>query len=434
MLGEPVERPEHLAKLCDVFDRIEAGEKDIRVLISCPPQHGKSETIGHGIARTIARHVEWPIFYVCCDQKLADSKSRSIRDYARKLGVETRDDADSVGTWLTPANGGIRARGILAGIIGDPGKGAIVDDPHSGRADAESIVKRQRIYEEFTGSVVPRVHPGGFIIVCQARWSEDDLIGRLSKETKADGSLKWEIINLPAVLPNGRPLWHRRPLEYLDGIRRSNENDWQSLWMGQPMARGSRVFKRLTYYDGTLPLRYRVGKGIDLAYTESTHACHSASVVMLEDLDRPENDRLWYVVDVRRMQCEPRDFATELKDVTWQGPWHFFGSVQEVGLAPLMADLGVMIDAERATIDKHARAQPVATAWNEGRILLPRDAPWLEAFANEVTNFTGVKGKDKASDQVDALASAFEGVRYRSGELTTVSGAGSRYGDERGFG
>jgi predicted phage terminase large subunit-like protein len=55
--------------------------------------------------------------------------------------------------------------------------------------------------------------------------------------------------------------------------------------------------------------------------------------------------------------------------------------------------------------DKFQRAQGVAAAWNEGRILVPMNATWLAAFLKELADFTGVN--DATDDEVDALSHAW---------------------------
>jgi phage terminase large subunit-like protein len=53
--------------------------------------------------------------------------------------------------------------------------------------------------------------------------------------------------------------------------------------------------------------------------------------------------------------------------------------------------------------DKYVRALPTAEQlWNPGKILVKRDAPWANAFVQEVKEFTGQD--DPCDDQVDALA------------------------------
>jgi hypothetical protein len=69
---------------------------------------------------------------------------------------------------------------------------------------------------------------------------------------------------------------------------------------------------------------------------------------------------------------------------------------------------GAQIRTASAVADKYVRAQPVSAAWNAGRVLVPRAAPWLDAFISEVVGFSGVN--DAHDDQVDALAAAFDAL------------------------
>lgn len=338
----------------------------------------------------------------------------ACRDIARLAGVELREDAQAVNDWQTTDGGGLLATGIGGPLTGSPVDGMLViDDPHKDRAEAESTLARERVYDWWTSTARTRVHPGGSVIVCHTRWHDDDLIGRLSKETKilADGRTvpAWEVINLPAIKEDGSPLWHQRPLTFLQQ-HRANDYDWWSLWMGSPRPRGTSVFKGAKFYDA-LPAEYRIGKGVDLAYTARTRADSSCAVVLLQGgLDEKGRD-LYYVAEVRREQCEVPDFTRTLGalDVSYPtGTWHWFCSTTERGVAQVMTASGVSIEPVLATADKFVRAQYVATAWNEGRVLVPRKAEWLKAFVDELGAFTGVG--DRHDDQVDALASAFESI------------------------
>jgi phage terminase large subunit-like protein len=455
MLGEATERPEHLAPIADAFERIKRGEV-IRELFSAPPQHAKTQTICHGIAQLIARDPARPVVYASYAANIAQNKSRIIRDYARQLGVEMRDDSDSVGDWITPQGGGLRARGIGQGLTGEPAKLLFVDDPHKDRAEAESALMRQRAIDWFTSVAMSRIHPDTSVVIDHARWHPDDLIGRLTTMRSAKGEPVWRYTNLPAISPGGQPLWHRRPLDFLEAQRRLNEYDWDSLWMGNPRVRGDSVFRGVGFFE-QLPRRYYVTRGCDLAYSAKTRACYSVGVTMLVSLDpldaRPDGEPVCYVVDVRRKRLEVPDFARELQaaEVLWRGGgWHWFRNTVEAGTAQLMRELGVPVEDVLATQDKFSRAQPAAAAWNAGRILVPksiaalrgeralpadheREPEWLRDYVDELGAFTGADGE--TNDQVDATASAYEGCRYGGpGGGGTLEGDGSRWGDERGFG
>lgn len=406
------ERPEHLAAIAELFVRSETEE--VRALVSVPPQHGKTELLVNGLARRLRRQPWKRNAYASYGDRVARKKALACRDVANAAGVQLRDDAHAVNDWQTTDGGGLLATGIGGPLTGSPVDGMLViDDPHKDRAEAESALARERVYDWWTSTARTRVHPGASVVVCHTRWHPDDLIGRLSKETKpgADGKPEpaWEVINLPAIREDGSPLWHQRPLSFLEQ-HRANDYDWWSLWMGSPRPRGTSVFKGVKFYD-ELPVEYRIGKGVDLAYTARTRADSSCAIVLLQGGKDAKGRDLFYVADVKREQCEVPDFARTLAALNVRypvGAWHWFCSTTEKGVAQVVSASGVTIEPVLATADKFVRAQLVATAWNEGRILVPRQAQWLSAFVDELGAFTGVG--DRHDDQVDALASAFESV------------------------
>ncbi len=428
-------RPTHLTPLLDLLERTE--REPIRAIVNLPPRHSKTETILHSIAYRLARRPWETIAYVTYGHSLAVSKSRLAREYAIRAGLQLRGDAASVHEWRTHEMGGALFTSIGGALIGQGANVLIIDDPHKDRPEAESALAREAVWEWYTGTGYHRLEPGGSVIICQTRWHPDDLTGRLLREQPHEN---WQVVSLPALGrdvdgtrvadEDGDPLWPEQwSREALLQKRGINEYEWRSQFQQSPVGRGGAVFRGVRFYS-QLPVRYRIGKGIDLAGTAKTRADFSASVVLLE------HDDLYYVVDVRRQQSEAPDFAAVLAQVNVMyptGAWHWFCSTTEKLAAQLLTDRGIQVDAELATADKFVRAGPVATAWNEGRVLLPRDAPWLKAFVNELGMFTGLT--DKHDDQVDALASAFHNVRYAHAPARIVTGDGSRWGnDDRGFG
>src|SRR5690606_24512761 len=58
----------------------------------------------------------------------------------------------------------------------------------------------------------------------------------------------------------------------------------------------------------------------------------------------------------------------------------------------------------------------VSAAWNQGRVLVPMDAPWADRYIEEHCLFTGAG--DKHDDQVDATAHAWN-ILYRGAPKIT---------------
>ena len=161
---------------------------------------------------------------------------------------------------------------------------------------------------------------------------------------------------------------------------------------------------------------------MDLAYTRKTHADHSVCVRMLA------HGGVFYVHEVQRAQVEATAFAQTMRTMHDAQPgtmvWH--GSGTEKGSAQFIQKLIPSFRLKNATADKFIRAQPVAAAWNAGKVLLPNPekfkAPWLAPFLSIVQNFTGVD--DPHDDDVDALASAHYACQRQRVSGSSVWGRG----------
>ncbi len=101
--------------------------------------------------------------------------------------------------WETAVGGGLRAVGVGAGVTGFGANLIVIDDPVKSRAEAESAKMREKVWHWFNDDIYTRLEPGGSIVLIQTRWHEDDLAGRLLRESEQEGAKKWEVVNLPAL-------------------------------------------------------------------------------------------------------------------------------------------------------------------------------------------------------------------------------------------
>jgi predicted phage terminase large subunit-like protein len=422
--------PYHLAPLLDALQRTET--EAVRALVSVPPRFAKTETLLHYIAYRLLRRPWETIAYVTYADRLAKTKSRLARIYAQRAGIQLRDDASALNEWRNADLGGAIFTSVGGALIGQGCNVLIIDDPHAGRAAAESTLEREAVWDWYQGVGAMRVEPGGSIVITHTRWHPEDLTGHAIRDHAHEN---WELIKLPALNERGESLWPERwSAAALESKRlTAGEYEWASQFMGEPRPRGDSVFRGCVFYD-KLPDRFQIGKGIDLASTAKTRADWSCGVILLR-ADDERGEPLYYVADVQRAQVEVPTFVRTMDamSVSWPGTWHWYTSTTEKGTAQLLTSIGTYVEHELASADKFQRAGPVAAAWNAGRVLVPRQAPWLKAFVDELGAFIG-KG-DRHDDQVDALASAFGTLAGTAGKPRTVTGSGSRWGDEaRGFG
>lgn len=398
-------RPYHLeSTLLDAFDRIQKGET-VKLAISVPPRHSKSESVLVGLVRYLLTHTEKEVMYLSYAQDFAESKSRQARDYLLALGGVVRRDINALALWQTTNGCRFQAGGLVGGQLA--GKGAdvlVIDDPYSTREQAESGIQREKVWQSLMDDAMTRLSPGGSVIILHTRWHLDDLIGRIITKP----TLGFEYRNLPAIKEDGTPLWAERwSLKELEPLK-EEEYKWASLYMGQPVPRGHTLFREPKYYD-TLPDNLRYTVGYDLSYTAKTRADYSVAIVLGYDGTNV------YVVDVIRRQCDATTFSNVLSDLRFKYPFptpflSYISGVEQ-GTVGLLNTRGLNLSFLPAKTDKFERAQAISAAWNAGRILLPNREnfigckSWIEPFLLELLHFTGVN--DKKDDQVDALAGAY---------------------------
>jgi predicted phage terminase large subunit-like protein len=143
-----------------------------------------------------------------------------------------------------------------------------------------------------------------------------------------------------------------------------------------------------------------------------------------------------YVLDVYRRQVEVPQQARDALEFQRRnyGAMMWVESVGGFKAVPqLIRDLapGVLIGEITPRGDKRQRAERIASAWNDGRVLLPKTdphlpgsdmaPPWLAEYVDEVQRFTGRTGGQ--DDQVDASANAFNEVVELKNEVQVHRGA-----------
>jgi predicted phage terminase large subunit-like protein len=417
-LSPHLDAPHHLAPIADLIQR--SLTEPLEFVSNTPPQHGKTELIAHGFAwlakqAPARRHV-----YATYSAERACDVSDHYRAIAREYGLEPRGRR----TRLSHAGGGsVQFVGRDGLLVGSPADGLImVDDPIKNRTEAESPAVRSSTVNWLREVVLTRRHPSATVGINMTRWHVLDLAGEMVRSG-------WHHVNLAALaLPGdplgrqvGEPLWPEgRPLDFLskqqDALGGENGFSWVSLYQGVPRRRGGSVFDGVATYDA-LPERagLRFSLGVDLAYSTTTRA--DWSVIVAVAMDR---EGTAYVLQVWREQKKAEDFAPVLRLARLQYPtakMRWYGAGAEKGVAGLLNALAKLptnggppppqlrLDYMPATTDKLVRALPVSAAWNRGRVLVPQDAPWLEAFLSELADFTGLGEQD---DQVDALAAAYD--------------------------
>lgn len=254
----------HLRAISDALESLQPGS-DARVMVFTPPQVGKSFSATWGVFWWLAQNPEHRnVIIGSCSTRLAATRGRTIRKYVNehghRYGLAIERGSAAVTDWTLAGGGKVRSAGTNAGIAGDPGDFALIDDPFSGRADAESRARRNRVYDWWSGDLNARLSPGSPILIVNTRWHLDDLSGRLlAEEGMVEEGGVWRVVFLPAfaVEPDreegipadglgraiGEPLTHPKikpgdraacTKHWERKKRTSTPRDWASLYMCQP--------------------------------------------------------------------------------------------------------------------------------------------------------------------------------------------------------
>jgi predicted phage terminase large subunit-like protein len=414
-------RPVHLAPIVAELER--SWDGPARATMHAPPQHGKTDTVSAFVVATLLRKPRTRFAYVTYEAHRAEAKSARIRAWSTQCGVKLDESSTSKAYWRTTLGGGLMATGIGGPLTGEPVDILLIDDPYRNRQQAESAAFR-RMAEDWFGDVAEtRIQPDGSMFVWHTRWHPADLIGFIKASAFASD---FRDVSLKAISDAGLPLWPERyPLEVLHQKRRTaGPYTWASLYQGEPRPRGGTVFEQpVTCLLSEVPKTGTASIGVDLAYTKRTYADRSIALTLLKGQERDDGQPVYYVRDFIAKQCRAPEFVSDLKRIkaSWPGApmtWHCSGT--EIGSADFIKDAGVPLKAKNAGADKFVRSQDVAAAWNDGRVIVPRDALWADELIGIVTGFTGVG--DEEDDPVDALASAYDGFTYQAPQSVWIRG------------
>lgn len=235
--------------ICEQLDRVVAKQVD-RLMLLCPPQHGKSEASSRRFpAYVLGRDPTADVISASATAELAEGFGRDVRntvaspEYANVF-PETRlaEDSQAKGRWNTQQGGSYYAVGVGGHLFGRGGM-AIIDDPVGSWTEAQSELIREKVWDWYRGTLYNRVRPGQPIILIQHRTAEDDLAGRLIEAQKSGGD-KWEIVELPADL-NDPPWVERYDRAALERIKANTDpRQWSALYMQNPTPEEGTFFRR----------------------------------------------------------------------------------------------------------------------------------------------------------------------------------------------
>ena len=413
----------HHKIMAEKFNQVANGNLK-RLIINMAPRHTKSEFASNFLpAWMIGNNPKLKIIQATNNAELAVRFGRKAKglmeqqEYQEIFQTRLKEDSKAAGKWETDQGGEYYAAGVGGSITGRGADLLIIDDPHS-EQDAMNMASYDRVYEWYTSGPRQRLQPGGRIIVVMTRWNVADLTGKLMKaqsEPKAD---QWEVIEFPAILPSGKPVWPGYwKLEELEAVKASVAiTKWNAQYQQNPTAAEGSIIKRhwwQTYDKPEPPPLMHVIQSYDTAFMKKETADYSAITtwgVFCPDEGGAPNLILLDMVKDRYEFPELRKKAKEQYDY-WK-PETVIVEAKASGL-PLtyeLRKLGIPVInfTPSKGNDKHTRINSVAPLFEAGMVWAPDTK-----FAEEVIEECAAFPLGEHDDLVDSMTQAV--MRFRQG-------------------
>lgn len=438
---------QYIELLAAALDRCRTGRTK-RLIVNLPPRTLKSHAASVAFPAWLFGHD--PTSQIICasyGQDLADKHARDCRtimssSFYRGLfpGTVLSQEKQSVNDFMTDANG-FRMATSVGGVLTGRGADVIILDDILKPEDALSETRRKAANEWYFSTLLSRLNSKehGVIVIVMQRLHQEDLVGEvLDRES-------WEVLSLPAIAVDdekhpyedflGQQVFTRQAgaalhperdsVETYRAVRESiGEYNFQSQYQQDPLSRQGGIVKRewLRFYaPDQLPrdFYYRL-QSWDTA--NKAAEINDYSVCTTWGLA----DGKFYLLDVYRGRLTYPQLKKKVREL--HGRFHprkLLIEDKSSGTA-LIQEIesdgvyGVEPYQPEPRSDKQLRFAAHSIKFENGRVLLPEKAPWLDEYVREITGFPG----SKHDDQVDSTSQALDflgdkahslGIWYRLG-------------------
>ena len=423
-----IEGPHH-KRMAAAFERVARGECK-RLIINMPPRHTKSEFASYLLpAWFLGNFPQKKIIQTSHTAELAVGFGRKVRNLVDSdtfteifPGVGLQADSKAAGRWNTNQKGDYFAIGVGGAVTGKGADILIIDDPHSEQEAAMAATNPEvydKVYEWYTSGPRQRLQPGGAIVIVMTRWAQRDLTGQVLKADAQRNGEGWEVIEFPAILPSGKPLWPSFwSLAELEALKEELPNSkWQAQYQQNPVGNESAIVKRdwwQWWEEDEPPHCDFILQSWDTAFEKTQRADYSAGTTWgifanPKDGNRPNV----ILLNTYKKRVEFPDLKRDvMREYNEYNPDTLIVEKKASG-APLIYDLRAMgIPVQEFTPskgqDKIARLNAVSDIIASGKVWVPRTR-WAEELVDEVAAFPA----GEHDDLVDATTLAL--MRFRQG-------------------
>jgi predicted phage terminase large subunit-like protein len=423
----------HHQIMANAFERVAKGQLK-RLIINMPPRHTKSEFASFLLpAWFLGRFPEKKIIQTAHTAELAVGFGRKVRNlvsseaFSRVFDTKLSSDSKAAGRWNTHAGGDYFAIGVGGAVTGKGADLLIIDDPHSEQeAKQGNPAVYDNVYEWYTSGPRQRLQPGGAIIIVMTRWSKRDLTGQILKNASKDGVDDWEVIEFPAILPSGTPLWpgfwKKTELEAIKA--EIPVAKWEAQYQQNPTSEEGAIIKRdqwKIWQSDTAPQCDYIIQSWDTAFEKSNRADYSACTTwgIFEHPDNLGNLKTNIIcLDAFKARMEFPELKQKAFEMykEWE-PDTLIVEKKAAG-APLIYELrqtGILLEeyTPGKGSDKIARVNAISDLFASGVVWCP-ETRWADELMEELAAFPNGDNDDLVDSTSQAL------LRFRRGGFIQI--------------
>jgi hypothetical protein len=245
----------------EVGERFQQFYKDLiagkrpKLALMAPPQHGKSKAVNDFTAWLAGVNPDIKVIFSSYSDELGARANVELQRAFRSpvfKGIFGRT-VTGIDSWVCNQSlieyadyrGSFRNVTIQGGVTGFALDLGIIDDYTKDRAEANSVVTRQRVWDWFVDVFQTRMSKDSALLVVCTRWHIDDLLGRYLERHADDTTV--QVLRYPAIAEEDTPFRKKgealfpefKPVELLlERKREMSIGSWEAEYQQRPVVLG----------------------------------------------------------------------------------------------------------------------------------------------------------------------------------------------------
>lgn len=283
--------------------------------------------------------------------------------------------------------------------------------PTHNSEEADSPTYRERAWNWYRSTFKTRFEPGAVEVICQTRWHENDLAGRIIKDSAERGGEGTEIISFPALCMEaeygrdiGEALWEGKydRAALLKIQQDVGSRSWNALYQQRPSPDEGTDLKKswFQYYDPrtfVIPPTARVNFFFDTAYTDKDKNDPTAGIAYVK-----------IGADFYILSCLSKwvEFTEAIQFIKTFAADNFYTPRSIIRIEPKASGKSVVQVMKKQTAlnitdallpkeSKQARVRSISPTVEGGRVFLPSGAAWVDDFLSECAAFPNAAHDDR---------------------------------------